>query len=692
MKRITVLGASGFIGSHIVRRLERDGIDFDAPPRDANLSDYTLGDTLYCIGLSADFRTRPFDTVEAHVSKFNELLRVGNFESLTYLSSTRVYSGALDTRVEESSSLIVNPNTPTDIFNLSKLMAESVALQSGRNVRLVRVSNVYGGDFTSDNFLSSILRDVIHTNKVTLYTTLDSEKDYISIDDVVDGLLRIATSGTQKLYNLASGRNTSNGQLAEKLHQLTGAAFEVAPNASTLRFPPISIARMQQEFGLPLPTCWTILKHWCAFFVNMMSTRLLDETRERLNMPPFFSVVLPTRNRSHIVGDALRCVFKQTFGDFEVILVDNCDDDSTLEVVTGFNDARLRYIRTGGLSMPDNWETGVRAATGEYLTMVQDKQLLYPQALDTIHRAVAKEMPECVQWFVDNINNTDSAACVFSMLHGKGQPETEIISSSSLIKLFLDTGHQGAIQQLPRGINSCTRRSLVKKIRESAAGRMCLLVSPDYTMAFAQLAFTDHVLRINAALSAVAWAGGNGTSFNLKDTKGTFTEFVKQIGAENMYDRLPIHTEQLAVNLVFNDFLRVREIMGGNLNGAPFDLTTYFTLAFEEIVRRSNWGVDMSHEETLWNAVLNQQSAEVHAAVKQAIKPYQHARLQHQRDLLLHKVGIKRVMGKIQYMLGTSASTPALSPTFPNILSAVDWAARGEYAGALQEQEFRTHG
>jgi nucleoside-diphosphate-sugar epimerase len=246
---ITILGAKGFIGSHLVQRLERDGIAYDAPPRDASLTDRPLGDAIYCIGLSADFRSRPFDTVEAHVSKFNELLRAGNFESLTYLSSTRVYIGAASDISEETSNLLVNPNTPNDIFNLSKLMAESVALQSGRNVRLVRVSNVYGADFTSENFLSSIIRDIVRTGKVTLYTTLDSEKDYISLEDVVDGLLKIAQGGTQKLYNLASGRNTSNAQFVEHLHRITGAAFEVAPNASVLRFPPISIARMQQEFG-----------------------------------------------------------------------------------------------------------------------------------------------------------------------------------------------------------------------------------------------------------------------------------------------------------------------------------------------------------------------------------------------------------------------------------------------------------
>jgi nucleoside-diphosphate-sugar epimerase len=244
---ITVLGASGFIGSHLVKRLVRDGIAYDAPQRHAVLTGRPLGQVIYCIGLSDDFRIRPFDTVEAHVCKLNELLRVGNFDTLVYLSSTRVYTGAQVG--EEIADLQVNPHVPNDIFNLSKLMAESLALNAGRNVRLVRLSNVYGPDFTSNMFLPSILRDIVTQGKVTLFTTRDSEKDYVSIEDVVDGLLKITQHGQQGVYNLASGRNTSNEQFITHLQSLTGATFEFAPNPTVLRFPPISIARMQREFG-----------------------------------------------------------------------------------------------------------------------------------------------------------------------------------------------------------------------------------------------------------------------------------------------------------------------------------------------------------------------------------------------------------------------------------------------------------
>lgn len=247
MSTITVLGASGFIGSHLVERLARDGVTFHAPERGADLRGKNLGQVIYAIGLTADFRTRPFDTVEAHVCKLNEILRDGNFDRLVYLSSTRVYN-PLSPLAEESLDVQVNPASPSDLYNLSKLMGESISLHSGRRVCVVRMSNVYGFDFKSENFLLSIIRDAVVKRSVTLRTTPDSARDYISVNDVVDGLLRITRVGRQPIYNLASGTNTSNRELADQIGRLTGATFETAPNADATRFPRISIDRMRQEF------------------------------------------------------------------------------------------------------------------------------------------------------------------------------------------------------------------------------------------------------------------------------------------------------------------------------------------------------------------------------------------------------------------------------------------------------------
>ena len=247
---ITVLGASGFIGSRLVKRLEMLGCEHQSVHRHGPLPSGSLGHLVYCIGLTADFRSRTFDTVEAHVCKLLEVLRRADFESLLYLSSTRLYAGA-DSTFEET-AIRVAPVDPSDLYNASKLMGESLVLNCGRPTRVVRVSNVYGYDFGSDNFLSTIIKEALLRQKIVLHTSAESAKDYISADSVVDALIWIATGGKERIYNLASGVNVSNNQLAETLKRLTGCTLEYSPLAAFSTFPVINIDRLRAEFDFKI--------------------------------------------------------------------------------------------------------------------------------------------------------------------------------------------------------------------------------------------------------------------------------------------------------------------------------------------------------------------------------------------------------------------------------------------------------
>jgi nucleoside-diphosphate-sugar epimerase len=202
---------------------------------------------IYANGLTADFRQRPYDTVDSHVSVLAELLKHGNFESLLYLSSTRVYGRAVVGN--EDTPLPVLSQDPSDLYNLSKLMGESLCLQDARSsVRVARLSNVVGGDDAeSANFVPSLVREA-RTGRIVLQTAMDSLKDYIHIDDVVELLPRISAAGSKRLYNVASGMQTSHAQLTAQLVVQTGCIVDVKCGARTLSFTPINIDRIRAEF------------------------------------------------------------------------------------------------------------------------------------------------------------------------------------------------------------------------------------------------------------------------------------------------------------------------------------------------------------------------------------------------------------------------------------------------------------
>ena len=86
---------------------------------------------------------------------------------------------------------------------------------------------------------------------------------------------------------------------------------------------------------------------------------------------PTVSVIIPTYNRAHLVGRAIRSVLNQTYQDFEIIVVDDGSTDNTGEVVKGLNDPRIHYIRyeqNRGGSAARN--TGIRASRGEYIAFL----------------------------------------------------------------------------------------------------------------------------------------------------------------------------------------------------------------------------------------------------------------------------------------------------------------------------------
>jgi nucleoside-diphosphate-sugar epimerase len=246
----TVLGGRGFVGSRLVDHLRAQGAEVWVPDRvDEALWNRALGHVMYCIGLTGDFRQRPFETMEAHVGVLSRVLQRGSFDTLTYLSSTRVYMGS--TCTDEEAPLKVHPSDSSDLYNLSKLAGEALCHAIRHpGVRVVRLSNVVGPgmDPGSGNFVAALIAEA-RRGHVQLRTHPDSEKDYIDIRDVTALLPMIALHGRNRVYNVASGVQMRHREWVEAVCARLCAGWSATEGAPLYSFAPLNTRRIAEEFG-----------------------------------------------------------------------------------------------------------------------------------------------------------------------------------------------------------------------------------------------------------------------------------------------------------------------------------------------------------------------------------------------------------------------------------------------------------
>ncbi len=235
--RVTVLGASGFLGRAICKELVDNGIYTIAVSRQPLAPRYgnkqitvsTYGDipkelvgttcihlatpgTLY--GLNAD-------QAQAVRRQSTDLLRYlvdFGFSKIVFASSAAVYGDELGRPAAES-----DPTKTLDAYAELKKDCENL-LQHNRDI-VARIANVFGSGMSELNVLSDLLKQIpTRGEHKTVYElrSLSPVRDYIAVEDVARAFSRMVSTDKPGTYNLGSGIPRTVGEVATLLLNAAG--------------------------------------------------------------------------------------------------------------------------------------------------------------------------------------------------------------------------------------------------------------------------------------------------------------------------------------------------------------------------------------------------------------------------------------------------------------------------------------
>jgi glycosyltransferase involved in cell wall biosynthesis len=231
-----------------------------------------------------------------------------------------------------------------------------------------------------------------------------------------------------------------------------------------------------------------------------------------------FSILVPTRQRPDTLPATLATLVEQPGDDYEIVVADNFGDEEVARVIAAAQQAnpRVKHIRTDRvLPMAQNWERGLAACTGEYVSVLGDDDGFLPTTLDEVRNLISLSNAKVIAWNVHAYWWPDTIAhwhrnrlYVFLGNNEVGWRE----SRPALVEVYRDVV---AFGDLPTIYSGFVHRDVINRvISKFGAYFVPADMSPDVSSGIINLTHTGRYLHSGRPL-AIRGASkrSNGTSF-----------------------------------------------------------------------------------------------------------------------------------------------------------------------------------
>ena len=128
-------------------------------------------------------------------------------------------------------------------------------------------------------------------------------------------------------------------------------------------------------------------------------------------MKPIFSIVIPLFNKEKEIQQTLESVLKQTFHDFEVIIINDGSTDKSEQIVNSFTDDRILLISTDNKGVSQARNFGINYANGEIIAFIDADDYWFPNHLEELVKLYYR-FPNCgsycSRYKIQNTKENDS--------------------------------------------------------------------------------------------------------------------------------------------------------------------------------------------------------------------------------------------------------------------------------------------